>query len=93
MVGREKEARLTKTLLPLIQASDLLHVAQRFKPASNCIVKAASHRKYGLSPSCKACPFPQEVLLGNHAESLPAACSQIFTLPQGNEHSCSQGSG
>lgn len=45
VVGREKEARLTKTLVPTIHAADLLQVAQHYRPSSNCVVKVASHKK------------------------------------------------
>ncbi len=45
VVGKEKETRLTKTLLPSITGQDLLQVAQRFKPSCSCMVKAASAKK------------------------------------------------
>ena len=45
VVGREKEAGLTKTILPAITAADLLEVAKRYTTSSSCVIKAASARK------------------------------------------------
>lgn len=45
VVGREKEARLTKTILPSVTTSDLVAVARRYTTSHSCVIKAASARK------------------------------------------------
>ena len=49
VAGREYEARLSKTMLPLIRAADLQAVAEQFAPHCSCIVQATSNAKYALS--------------------------------------------
>jgi hypothetical protein len=55
VVGKEKETRLTKTLLPTITAADLLEVAQQFKISCSCVIKAASAKR--LAAANLACTF------------------------------------
>ena len=45
VVGREKEARLTKTILPSVTADDLMEVARRYTTGSSCVIKAAGARR------------------------------------------------
>lgn len=65
VVGRKYEAQLSKTLLPRITAADLQKLADRFKPASSCTVKAISHkRQVQPLPSHRPTPFALLVLQG-----------------------------
>ena len=50
VAGREYEARLSKTMLPLIRPQDLQEVAQQFALRCSCIVQASCHRR--CSPGC-----------------------------------------
>ena len=45
VAGREYEARLSKTMLPLIRPEDLQQVAQQLAPHCSCIVQASSNAK------------------------------------------------
>lgn len=72
VVGREKEARLTKTILPSVTTSDLMEVAHRYTTSSSCVIKAASARKYASMLALCAiwiqqwtCPFPCRHVLVN----------------------------
>ena len=51
VAGREYEARLSKTMLPLIRPDDLRAVAQQFSLHCSCCVLATSHRRCEHQPA------------------------------------------
>lgn len=45
VVGRDKEARLFKSIIDTISAEDVRQVAELLRSSASCVVKAVSHRK------------------------------------------------
>ena len=45
MVGAEYEARLSKALLPRVQAAQLRRVADACRIDQSCVIKAIAHKK------------------------------------------------
>ncbi|CAL5222596.1 g4987 [Coccomyxa viridis] len=45
VVGREKEARLFKSIIDKITAEDVQQVAEQLRSSASCVVKAVSHRR------------------------------------------------
>ena len=56
VVGREKEARLFKSIIDKITAEDVQQVAEQLRSSASCVVKAVSHRRHALGPSLQFCP-------------------------------------
>ncbi len=48
VVGREKEARLFKSIIDKITAEDVQQVAEQLRSSASCVVKAVSHRRHVL---------------------------------------------
>lgn len=49
VVGRDKEARLFKSIIDTITAEDVQQVAEQLRSRASCVVKAVSHRRQGPS--------------------------------------------
>ena len=45
VVGRDKEARLFKSIIDTITAEDVQQVAEQLRSSASCVVKAVSHRR------------------------------------------------
>ena len=45
VIGREREARLFKSIIDTITAEDVRQVAEQLQSSASCVVKTVSHRK------------------------------------------------
>ena len=46
VVGRDKEARLFKSIIGSVTAEDVQRVAEQLRSSASCVVKAVSHRRH-----------------------------------------------
>lgn len=87
VVERQYEAQLSKTLLPRISAADLQKLANRFKPASSCTVKAISHkRQVQTLPSHTLTHFALLVLQGCRHSPLSRIAKNQYNCLDDNIH-------
>ena len=59
VIGREREARLFKSIIDTITAEDVRQVAEQLQSSASCVVKTVSHRKCASRQplaQCMACP-------------------------------------
>ena len=67
VVGREKEARLFKSIIDTITAEDVQQVAEQLRSSASCVVKAVSHRRHASGCTLNPSHSSSQALAAGHA--------------------------